>query len=48
MNDYIDKMLEKAMKKIDSRTMYDGKIIQKLNSMGVKLHFTNEGVRWYL
>jgi hypothetical protein len=48
MNEYIDKMIEKAMKKINGKTMYDGEIIQKLNTMGVKFQFTNEGVHWSL
>jgi hypothetical protein len=48
MNEYIDKMLEKATKKTNGKVMYDGEIIQILNTMGVKFHFTNEGVRWSL
>jgi hypothetical protein len=45
-HEYVEKMLEKAMTKIDGKTMYDGVIIGEMNKNGVFFHFTKEGIHW--
>lgn len=45
-HEYAEKMLEKAMRKINGKTLYDSGVIGEMNKNGVFFHFTNDGV-WY-
>jgi hypothetical protein len=47
MRNDIEGMIEKAAVKVNGKTMYRAEVISEINKLGVKLAFTNEGVRWY-
>jgi hypothetical protein len=43
----IENLIEKSIVKVDDKTLYRAEVISEINQLGVKLAFTNEGVRWY-
>jgi hypothetical protein len=44
MHDKVEKLIEKAKIIVDGKILYRAEVVKEINDLGVKLHFTNEGV----
>lgn len=48
MNELVEYVLEKSMKIVEGRIVYDSQAIEALNSAGVSVTFNEQGVKWTL